>query len=176
MNIVYIYGWNSSPNSDTGKVLQALFPKHNVISPEYDQHNPIEAIEYFNNFIPENKINALVASSFGAFIALNIRHVIFRFLINPCIKPSIELPKLEEVSLDFISQCQKIENLEIIVDDEDMRFTTAFFATEDELFSYKTTYLAQGYFNFFDLEHENHHLSHNGLQFVAEEIKKKLEI
>lgn len=176
MNILYIYGWNSNPASDTAKSLREFFPGHNIVSVGYFQKKPAEAIEFFDSFISNKNVNAIVASSFGAFIAIHTTHSIYRFLINPCLRPSLEIPKIEAVSQDFVSECEHIENRKKIVDDEDIRFTTAFFAANDELFSYRAEYLNQGYFKFFDIEKEYHRLSNNGKAFVFEEIKKSLRI
>lgn len=172
MKVLYIYGWNSSQNSETVRNLQEMMPNHEVVSVSYDQKNPVEATKFFNQYIIDNDINIVVASSFGAFIGLNIGHSIYKFLINPCLKPSEEVSKLNDVSLNFINQCKQLENKEKIVDDEDMRFTTAFFAQKDELFSFKDQYIELGYFKQVDLKNEHHRLSLQGLKKVVDEIEK----
>jgi predicted esterase YcpF (UPF0227 family) len=171
MKLLYIYGWDSSPNSNTVQNLRTLLPNNTIVSVEYDQFNPVEAVKFFNKFIVDNQIGAVVASSFGAFIGIYIGHSIYKFLINPCLMASVEVSKLNEVSTDFIAQCQQLENSNKIVDDEDMRFTSAFFADQDELFSYKTKYLELGYYKLLDLNNEHHQLSYNGLQVVVKHIE-----
>lgn len=170
MNIVYIYGWNSGVHSRSATNLRMLLPKCTVHSVAYDQLNPVSSIDFFNKFIVDNTITAVVASSFGAFIGIHIAHSVHKYLINPCLMPSNEVPKLEHVSPSFIEQCQHIENTKKIVDDEDMRFTTAFFADHDELFSYKKQYLEAGYTKFVDLVNERHQISYEGLTKVAATI------
>ena len=170
-SIIYIYGWNSSPQSNTFKTLKQLLPDHNLFCVEYDQQNPLQAIEFFDQLIIDqynnnNNINTIIASSYGAFVALNINHSIRKFLINPCLLPSVEIIKANYVSYDFYFQCKKLETNKII-DDEDIRFTTAFFSTDDELFSHKNRYLELGYSKFIDLPNEKHILSQDGLKIVS---------
>ena len=175
MNILYIYGWNSSPNSNTLNILKVLLPQHNIISINYDQLCPQLAIDKFTQFITDNNINAIIASSFGAFIALHIPHSIYKFLINPCFYPSQEVPKLNKnLSANFINQCKTIENTQTPVDNESILFTFAFFSTHDQLFSYKNTYLEQGYTKTITLPNESHTPTPKGLEIVANTINSQL--
>jgi hypothetical protein len=48
--------------------------------------------------IRNEKINIVVGSSLGVFIALNLRNVM-KIVINTCLHPEIELPKLGETSI-----------------------------------------------------------------------------
>ena len=169
--ILYIYGWNSSPQSETFKTLQELLPQHNLISIPYDQTNPPEAINFFNNYyIPNSKINLVVGSSFGGFIASHIKHSIFKILINPCLQPSTEIPKLNKIPNNLLEEYKRLESLKK-ADDEETHFTHAFFSTHDELFSHKELYLALGYHHFTDLPNEKHRLTKTGLEEVANRIK-----
>ncbi len=136
MKLLYIYGWKSNVESETYKRLKYLLPEHEIICVEYDQKNPLKARNFFNQYIIDNEINGVIASSFGAFIALNIQHSVWKFLINPCFFPSIEIPRFEKVDDDFINDCLYLELTQLEPDDEDMRFTVAFFNKNDKLFSY----------------------------------------
>jgi predicted esterase YcpF (UPF0227 family) len=175
MNILYIYGWGSNPEqSNTINYLRKNLPDDNIVSIEYDQYDPIGSIEFFEKFIAENDINAVIASSFGAFIAINIRHSVWKFLINPCLLPSIELPKLQDIDDKFISNCKAIEDYlfnKRIIDDEDMRFTVGFFATDDELFSYKEAYIKLGHHRCIELPNQGHRLDKDGLKIVVDGFK-----
>ena len=168
-NILYIFGWNSSPESDTLKTLQELLPEHNVTSIAYNQNDPEEAINFFNTYIPNNNINLVIASSYGAFIASQIKHSIFKILINPCLQPSTEIPKLASIPNKFLESCIYLESLKK-VDDEERHFTHAFFSTNDELFSHKNIYKSLGYHHLTDLPSEKHKLSRASLQKVSDQI------
>ena len=133
------------------------------------------AIDKFTQFITNNNINAIIASSFGAFIALHIPHSIYKFLINPCFYPSQEVPKLNKnLSANFINQCKTIENTQTPVDNESILFTFAFFSTHDQLFSYKNTYLEKGYTKTITLPNEPHTPTPKGLEIVANTINSQL--
>jgi predicted esterase YcpF (UPF0227 family) len=171
MNILYIYGWKSSPDCDNVLYMRENMPANRIISIEYDQLAPVAAIASFDRFIVENQIHCVVASSYGAFIAMNIAHALPTTLINPCMKPSVEIPKLDsECGAGFVAECQSIEERLFNVRNvnrQKTHLTSAFFSTNDELFSYKQAYLELGYRTHIDLVGEQHSLSKDGIAQVV---------
>ncbi|WP_296864507.1 hypothetical protein [uncultured Methanobrevibacter sp.] len=140
MNILYIYGYNGSSNSVTGKNLKEVFPEHNVYCIDYPQNDIKSAVDTLQNYIYTNNINVVIASSYGAFISLFLRNVV-KFLINPCMRPTTELPKIGAPD-EFVKDAAKYEkNLSSISFDESL-ITFGLFSDHDELFGekYKETF------------------------------------
>lgn len=95
INVFYVWGYNSSPESTTRKYLQELLGKnYNVISDYYAQYNPVEAVKDIEYYVKEYDVDILVGSSLGGFIVLQTETNIPKIIINPCLYPNIELPKL----------------------------------------------------------------------------------
>ncbi len=90
--------------------------------------------------IEHEKIDLVVGSSMGAFIALNLTGIP-KIVINPCMKPSEQfgkphwIPAKEEEIAKYVALEEKIHPTK-----EEQERTWAFFAEEDELFSYKTEF------------------------------------
>ena len=96
INVFYVWGYGSSPESHTVKDLQDLLgDDYNVVSDYYAQYNPEEAINDIKYHIQEKKIDILVGSSLGGYIAMQIPHI-KKVIINPCICPLYELPLLTD--------------------------------------------------------------------------------
>lgn len=93
MNILYIYGYGSNSHSETAKLIQEVFCHDTVFCIDYPQDDVRTAIELLQNFVDENRIELVIASSYGAFVALFLNNVV-KILINPCMSPSVELPKI----------------------------------------------------------------------------------
>lgn len=94
MNILYIYGYGSNSHSETAKLIQEVFCHDTVFCIDYPQDDVRTAIELLQNFVDENRIELVIASSYGAFVALFLNNVV-KILINPCMSPSVELPKID---------------------------------------------------------------------------------
>lgn len=94
--IFYIWGYGSGPNSNTIKYLKNTLGKtYNVISDFYAQYNPKEALFDIENIIKDNDVDLIVASSLGGYLAMQLTGIP-KVIINPCVRPDIELPKLTE--------------------------------------------------------------------------------
>ena len=135
MNILYIYGYGGSANSATKNSLVEVFPEHNIRCVDYQQDNIEKAVDFLQNYIYNNKINIVVASSYGAFISLFLRNVI-KFLINPCMNPSVELKKLN-ISDAIINDAKKNENKLSNISFDESLITFGLFSDHDELFGEK---------------------------------------
>ena len=140
MNILYIYGYNGSPDSVTGKNLKEVFPEHNVYCIDYPQNDIESAINALQKYVYTNNINVVVASSYGAFISLFLRNVV-KFLINPCMRPTVELPKIG-VPDEFVKDAAKYEERLTDISFDESLITFGLFSDHDELFDekYKETF------------------------------------
>lgn len=84
-NILYIYGYGSSPESSTCKWLKTNLPNAKVYSFKYDQRHPDESIPYLVRIVHELDIDIVFGSSLGGWYALNVSAIanIPCIVINP---------------------------------------------------------------------------------------------
>jgi predicted esterase YcpF (UPF0227 family) len=137
-NALYIHGLNSDINSSTYNYLKNGFPEFNWFSDTFDLLDVNKTIDKINNLLTKHNISIVVGSSLGAFYTLYIKNSLAKIVINPCMHPSIEVPKLEELSEDIIKKFEALENETYSSIDPEMRISTfGVFGKNDELFSYK---------------------------------------
>lgn len=79
--VLYIYGYNSSSNSNTFKWLKEHLPNTDMYSISYDQENPSDSIDKLCDYILENTIDIIIGSSLGGWYTM---HLASRFSL-PCI-------------------------------------------------------------------------------------------
>ena len=183
INILYIHGLNSSGNSRTGKLLEEYLGQgYKVFHPTFPQ-DADAALAQAKNEIHKNNIDIVVASSLGGFIALKLRNVM-KIVINPCMVPSVELPKLgvDDVTVGRYAQLEK--SLLSGIDAEEREITFGVFASHDELFSYKSLFTK--YYNNVSSMNDGHRISpmnikniivplvYNIVKVVRPELAKKL--
>lgn len=135
---LYIHGYNGSGYS--GKAINNMVRYYisddvRVFTEKFNK-NPEIAIRQAKDIVDNCGIDCIIASSYGAFIALQIKNV-SKILINPCLYPSIELPKID-ANFSFVNECKIIENSMNFEQDKDKIY--AIFSTNDELFSYKNEF------------------------------------
>lgn len=134
---LYIHGYNGS--GYTGKAMNNIAKYYiddvKVFTEKFSK-NPEIAIRQAKDIVDSCGINCIIAPSYGAFIALQIKNVC-KVLINPCLYPSIELPKID-TKFSFVNECKIIENSMNLEQDKDKIY--AIFSTNDELFSYKNEF------------------------------------
>lgn len=136
-NLLYIHGLNSSANSTTARLVkQYLGDKFNIYTHTWNLTQP--GVEKdINKFVADNNISIVIASSLGAFYALAITDSVAKILINPCMHPSVEVPKLTKISNDQIKQFEKLETEVYSHIDAELRMCAfAGFGNNDELFNY----------------------------------------
>lgn len=140
-NVLYIHGLGSSANSRTAKALRAyLGDRVNFFAETWDLTNP-GIYKAINKYVANNHIQVVIASSLGAFYAMSITDSVAKILINPCMKPSIEIPKLTNLSQAQIDAFAKLEDKVYDRVDAEMRICTfAGFGNKDELFNYQTLF------------------------------------
>ena len=139
-NILYIHGLGSNKNSNTFKILSNEFKEYNWYTDTFDLMNPDVALKQINSHIKNKSISIIIGSSFGAFYALAVTNSLAKIVINPCMVPSVEIPKLTDDDLDV----NKLKNLEQATYDNvdpEMRISTfGIFGNRDNLFSYKNKF------------------------------------
>lgn len=137
VKLLYIHGYNSTGNSNTATQLKASFEGSNleVYSPDVDP-NPDISIPVLTNYIKEHGISIVMGSSLGGFLALKLKNLVdYTIICNPCVYPSIELPKIG--AEDLGPKYKPYESDILNFDNETRLRTTAFLGLNDEIFSYK---------------------------------------
>ena len=169
--ILYIHGLGSDSNSGTGNYIKEFLKDYyEVIIPSWDLiSDPFDTIKDINKFILENDISLIIASSLGAFFALNQNPELRRILINPCLEPSVQIPKLIELKESQINSFKNIENK--IVENIETPLNPNIFAgfgDKDVLFNYQDLF-SEKYGNNMIVVEGGHKLPKDSLEEV---IKK----
>lgn len=132
-NILYIHGLNSDKNSYTFKILKSSLKDYNWYTDTFDLLDTDATTHHIEEIIRTNQITTVVASSLGAFYGLNIRDSLAKILINPCMKPSIEIPKLaDNVNVEAFEKME--DDIYSNIDSELRMCTYSVFGDRDELF------------------------------------------
>lgn len=166
-NILYIHGLNSDKNSRTGNTIkQYLQDKANVYLETFDLIHPKKCMDQINAILKNFKIDMIIASSFGAFYALCIQDSVAKVVINPCMNPVYEIPKLTQKLKE--KQIDELANLKmnIPIDREQRIGTFGVFGDKDELFSYKKQF--DKIYGDSCWVHGDHHLSNNTIYIALE--------
>lgn len=97
-NILFIYGFNDSPDSQFVSYLEQILPKrkYNVISDYYAQYNPVDALIDLNNYIEQYKIDIVIGENIGAYLCNYVDKKVKKILINPILSAKDELLKFDE--------------------------------------------------------------------------------
>jgi predicted esterase YcpF (UPF0227 family) len=164
IRILYIHGYGGSGNSRTALALKTYLPEnYNVFSP-YFSTNPFEALDLAKETIQAKGINIVVASSLGAFMALQLRDIP-KIVINPCLYPSKELPKRVEIPENILLNFTKFEKqtFENIIDKDKVQ-TFGVFSNNDELFSYKDEF--SKYYSNIQIMEDTHRISVENVEKV----------
>ena len=170
--ILYIHGLGSDSNSGTGNYIKEfLKDDYEIIIPSWDLiSNPFDTIKAINKFILENDITLVIASSLGAFFALNQNPEVRRILINPCLEPSVQIPKLIELKESQINSFKHIESTMVEYIPPSHPNIFAGFGDKDELFNYQDLF-RERYDNNMIVVEGGHKLPKDSLEEV---IKKGL--
>ena len=110
--ILYIYGYGSNSNdSFTMKELKKVTDElgYDLVSIKYDQEDPDCGLNVLEAYIRNNKIKYVIGHSLGGFITLCIDENVKKIVINPCMKPHFELPKLGKISNGTLHQYEFLE-------------------------------------------------------------------
>ena len=171
--ILYIHGYGSKGNSTTARELEKCMNGEAIVySPAFSNNLNLFSemernIEQARAFVRENAIKLVVASSMGAFTALNLTSIP-KLVINPCMLPSEQLPLLIDPNIapEEIEKYRLLEQSRII-DREECLITYGLFATNDELFSYRDLFEKQ-YLS------DNAYSMNDGHRISADNVKNSL--
>lgn len=97
--VLFIYGYGGGTDSTFCRLLRESLPaKHyDVRCYIYSQEDCAAAVAELESIIRREEIELVVGTSLGGFLTLclNYRLGVKRLVINPCMRPSVELPKLQ---------------------------------------------------------------------------------
>ncbi|MBR6980024.1 MAG: hypothetical protein IKH88_09350 [Prevotella sp.] len=95
--ILFIYGFGGSPDSTFCRLIREALPEdeYDVLCPEYPQEDVEKSISLLEDFIKQEHCDLVMGTSLGGFFTLCLSTSLPRVVINPCMKPSVELPKLK---------------------------------------------------------------------------------
>lgn len=95
--ILFIYGYGGSPASTTCGLLMKYLPstEYKVLCFKYPQEDCAAAVKFFEDKLIKEHIDLVIGTSLGGFIALCLNTNIPRIVLNPCMIPTVELPKLK---------------------------------------------------------------------------------
>lgn len=134
--ILYVHGYNSSGR--TGNALEQILAPlgyrlhHMPIPQRADQ-----AIPFVRQYLKEHPaIRLVVGSSLGAFVALQ-QTGYQKLVVNPCLHPSVELPKIgasENIAQSYLPYELKLPDINT---PEEHINTFALFSDNDELLNYR---------------------------------------
>ena len=145
--ILYIHGYGGLGNSRTAQALKDYLPEYYDVFEPCFPLNPSEALKLASETVLKEAIDIIVASSLGAFTALQLHVYTPKIVINPCLFPSKELSKRTKISNDILQKFVELEE-QRDTDDElwglglsESDITFGVFSTNDGLFSYKDQFL-----------------------------------
>ena len=96
-NVLYVYGYGGSHLSSSVDKLRRELPedKFTVMCRDYPQRDCKAAVRFLEHKIKKHHIDIVVGSSLGAFITMCLKEKCQKIIINPCLVPTVELPKLK---------------------------------------------------------------------------------
>jgi len=141
--ILYIYGYGSNPwDSSTKEVVKEVVEElgFELVSIEYDQEDPDMGLTMLEKYIRDHKIKYVIGHSLGGFMTLCLNSNVKKIVINPCMKPQFELPKLGDFTDETIYNYEALEEWLRSGDDtpwvNQSDDVMGLFGDRDELFSF----------------------------------------
>ena len=172
--IAYIHGYNGSPNDVSFNILSKYVNKnYELVGIDYDAEN-ID-IDSLKLELKSLGISKVIGSSLGGFIALNLGNEFKKMVFNPCMKPSIELPKLG-ASEKMVTKYASLENKffsNLQGNELDKATTYGFFGDSDELFGpYGYKLLFKSYYRNASNMKCGHQIEDSAIKNIAYKIKR----
>ena len=168
--ILFIHGFNGSKESSTGQSVKAgLNGKYEYIAENFDLLDVEGTLSKIQEIIKREKIDLLCGTSFGSFYVLASDFAGEKLVINPCMKPSEEIPKLDPSFLsEVVSKLEEIESK--IYTGQIRENIKGLFSTSDELFGEKFIPLFKANFGEQVFRFEGTH--HGGSEKLSEAVRK----
>lgn len=138
MNILYIHGLGTNENSTQGKIIKAILKDDNVIHPSFGElTNYDEVKSHIEQVVRDNDVDLIIGHSFGGFYTLDADFDLPKIIVNPCMLPSVEIPKLTKVSDSFKKYFEAKED-QLYKEKSFSNNIIGIFADSDKLFRYRS--------------------------------------
>lgn len=99
--ILFVYGYNDSPDSELIKSLQELLDNYTIVSDYYAQYRPSDALKDLDHLVKTLHPSIVIGIELGGFLSAFLQNKkVKKILINPIIDPIEELPKYEGIEKD----------------------------------------------------------------------------
>ena len=97
VKVLYVYGYGGSRMSSSVEKMRRALPAdgYEVLCYDYPQRDCAAALRFLKEKIRQHHIDVVMGSSLGAFLTLCLDVDIPKLVANPCLVPSVELPKLK---------------------------------------------------------------------------------
>ena len=94
--ILFVYGYGGSPQSTMCQMFRKYLPsdQFEIVSFVYPQHDCAQAVTFLEQIIEQEHIDMVLGTSLGGFITLCLNTRVPKLVVNPCMRPLEELPKL----------------------------------------------------------------------------------
>ena len=183
--ILFIYGFGGSPDSTFCRLIREALPEdeYDVLCPEYPQEDVEKSISLLEDFIKQEHCDLVMGTSLGGFFTLCLSTSLPRVVINPCMKPSVELPKLKTrpdhpddklASKVMIDACRKHED-EVNLRLKNSSFKNiGLFAENDELLGTKYKKDFETYYGDARSIPGGHHGNKEAIPAICQAIKDAL--
>ena len=138
-NILYVHGFGSNHNAGTFLQLKEVFPNHKFISADFDLLDVQGTLSKISKLCKEHDIHLIIGKSLGGFYTMAYEGPQDKMLINPCVKPWIEIPKLDSsVPAEILEEWKNLfEKTEKNIHAAQRTKSFGIFGDNDKLFSYK---------------------------------------
>lgn len=136
--VLYVYGYGGSHLSSSVEKLKKALPedKFEVMCWDYPQRDCKAAVRFLEQKVKKHHIDIVVGSSLGAFVAMCLKVDCPKIVINPCLVPTVELPKLKPLPGKPLPSPQLISSyapFEASIFDNITEGSRCFMAEQDEL-------------------------------------------
>mgnify|MGYP003315583141 CR=1 FL=1 len=106
---MYIHGLASGANSNTGKVMQKLFPNYNWLLPEVGEVL-IEAIDTINQWIEKHNPQVIIGTSYGGLMTMYANATdSVKIVCNPAVNAEVSF--VEKIGLGEQNICYRRSHL-----------------------------------------------------------------
>lgn len=174
VKILYVHGYGGSQFGNSYNLLKKYSgDKYEIVSIDYDVTNPKKTISDIIDIYMTCDIDYIIGSSLGGFLVMNCIDIP-RIILNPCLKPSEELPKIGYTGPieDYVDLENTFES-KIDIDDYDMCISC--FGNNDELLGTKfKSFFDKKYKFVYDVE-SGHHMSDDAANKIMNEIIPQFE-
>lgn len=132
--LLFIHGYNGSPYGNSYNLLNDAIDhsKYELLTIDYDATDPEHSLEEIMAYVKSNGINMIIGTSLGGFLALNCFGVP-RIVHNPCMRPSVELPKVGMNVSDALRYKHLEDMFDNYADQNERLIVSAVFALDDQL-------------------------------------------